>query len=113
MKTNKELKNEYKQLKPEAGILQISNLVNGKYLIEESENISAKINRHRTELRFGSHRNKALQADWNEQGEDQFTFSTLELLEIKDDELLDIKQELKTLKAMVLADRPLDADLRY
>ena len=72
MKSKKELKEEYKQKKPIAGVFQIKNIKNGMMFIEESSNIESKWNRHRTELRFGSDRNKTLQKDWNELGGRKF-----------------------------------------
>ncbi len=40
----------------------------------------ALINRNRTQLRFGGHPNKAMQADWNVVGEEQFTFEIVDTL---------------------------------
>ena len=102
MKDRKALKEAYKQKKPTMGVFQILNKVNGKRLIEESTDIPAKWNRHQTELRFGSHRNTAFQKDWTEHGKENFEFSILSELEIKEGETLNIGQELKTLKEMVL-----------
>jgi len=65
MKTKKELKEEYKQTRPAMGVFQVVNEVNGKVLLEATTNMQSKWNRHQTELRFGSHRNKQLQKDWN------------------------------------------------
>ena len=79
MKTKKELKQAYKQLKPKMGVFQIKNTVNNKVLIESSTNISAKWNRHQTELRFGSHKNKALQKDWNQFEATSFVFEILSM----------------------------------
>jgi len=81
MKMKKELKVEYKQKKPVASVFQIKNIQNGMLLIEESINMHSKWNRHRTELRFGSHRNKILQKDWNDLGEENFMFSVLSELD--------------------------------
>ncbi len=86
MKAKKELKEEYKQKQPVAGVFKIRNNKNGMTLIEESLNINSKWNRHRTELRFGSHRNTTLQKDWNNIGEENFVFSILSELEIKEDD---------------------------
>ncbi len=113
MTTKKELKEAYKQQKPVAGIFQVKDQKNGMTLIDESTNIPAKWNRHRTELRFGSHRNKRLQKDWNDLGEDNFVFSVLSVLEIKEDENLDLNSELKTLREMVEEELTIQADMRY
>jgi hypothetical protein len=70
----KVLKAAYKLQRPDAGVFQIKNNKNGMILIESSTDIQSKWNRHRTELRFGSHRNKILQKDWNQYGEDSLYF---------------------------------------
>ena len=70
-------------------------------LIEETFNINSKWNRHRTELRFGSHRNKTLQRDWNDIGEKNFVFSILSELEVKEDDNFNLNDELKLLRQMI------------
>ena len=98
----KALKDAYKQKKPTMGVFQILNKINGKRLIEAANDIPAKWNRYQTELRFGSHRNTNFQKDWNEHGKENFEFSILSELEIKEGETINVGQELKTLKEMVL-----------
>ncbi len=102
MKTKKELKNDYKELKPEMGVFQIKNLSNGKILIEGATNMEARWNRHRSELRFNSHRNTALQKDWNTFGESQFTFEVLSPLKYDEEKQLDYQREVKLLEEMYL-----------
>ncbi len=102
MKDRKAIKAAYKLKKSTMGVFQILNKVNGKRLIEESADIPAKWNRHQTELRFGSHRNTIFQKDWNEHGKENFEFSILSELKIKEGETINVGQELKTLKEMVL-----------
>ena len=113
MKTKKELKEAYKQKKPVAGIFQLQNKVSGKVLIEGSPNAISKWNRHRTELRFGSHRNKQLQNDWNTQGEDSFIFSLISELKIKEGESIDLKTELALLKELVMEELNIHDDMIY
>ncbi|MEZ4847281.1 MAG: GIY-YIG nuclease family protein [Bacteroidia bacterium] len=113
MKSKKELKQEYKQKKPEMGIFQIKNLSSGKTLIEDATDIPARWNRYRTELKFGSCRNKALQKDWNELGEDNFEFFVLSTLELKEEDHANVRIELKSLKEMVLEEISLAEELRY
>jgi len=102
MTNKKALKAAYKLQKPTMGVYQILNRINGKRLIEDSTDIPAKWNRHQTELRFGSHRNTDFQKDWNEYGKENFEFSILSKLETEENETLNIGQELKMLKEMVL-----------
>ncbi|HYH14579.1 MAG TPA: GIY-YIG nuclease family protein [Flavisolibacter sp.] len=100
MKSQKELKNEYKSAKPKMGIFQIKNQINGKIYIDSSTNLEAIWNRHKTELKFGGHRNEGLQKEWNEFGEEHFTFDILSELTQKEEEMLNYTAELKELKAM-------------
>ncbi len=113
MKSRKELKEAYKQQNPKAGIFQVQNDISGKSLIEGSSDILSKWNRHRTELRFGSHRNKSLQSDWKEVGEENFTFSIISELDLENDEILDAKKEVKLLKEMVLEEMNLADGMKY
>ena len=113
MKTKKELKEEYKQKRPAMGVFQILNKVNGKVLIEGTTNILSKWNRHQTELRFGSHRNKQLQNDWNNLGEENFKFSIISELEFEDDESLDLNNEIKLLKKMVEEEMHIQDEMKY
>jgi len=85
MDKRKELINAYKQTTPPMGILQIKNKKNGKIFICSSVNIPGIINRYRFQLKLGSHKNRDLQNDWNEFGEDSFEFETLEAIEPKAD----------------------------
>ena len=113
MKTRKELQESYKQMKATMGVFQVKNQVNGKVLIEGSTDISSKWNRHRTELRFGSHRNLPLQRDWNNLGEENFLFSVLSELEIKEDETLDPKTEVKHLTEIVQEALNIKEEMKY
>ncbi len=71
---------DYKNTPPARGVFAIRNLVNGRLLIGSSEHLPGSLNRHRTELRLGTHRCKALQQDWQTHGEAQFAFEVLEQL---------------------------------
>ncbi len=86
MKTKKELKNEYKQMKSPMGVFRIRNIVNGKILIDSSTNMNSKWNRHKTELRFGTHRNSELQKDWKQFGEENFIFEIVSELKQLEEE---------------------------
>lgn len=66
------------------------------------------MDRHKTELRFGSHRNKALQNDWNAYGEDKFVFKVLSELERSEDEHLNYNQELKTLQSLIVEEHGIE-----
>lgn len=95
------------------GVFQIRNSTNGKILIEASTDIAAKWNRHRTELRFGSHRNRALQDDWNEYGETNFSFSILSELKLSKEDNADSKKEVDLLKTMIEEDLGIIHEEKY
>jgi hypothetical protein len=99
LKSKKELKNEYKQMKFQIGVFQIKNQINNKVMLDSSVNITAKCNRHRIELNLGSHINKDLQKDWIIHGEDNFTFEILS--ELKHKENNDDLKEVTLLEKMM------------
>lgn len=96
----KELKYEYKQTLRPMGVYEIRNLVNEKVFLGSSMNLDGIINRHKFELKMRSHTNKDLQKDWNEFGEENFTFEILE--EIEQREGLDLEKELDFLENLWL-----------
>lgn len=102
MKTKKELKEAYKQLKFRMGVFQIRNVVNGKIYIESSVNLDAIWNRHRTELNFRGHRNATLQKEWTEFGEENYRFEILSEIEPREGETTDYKKELTLLEKMYI-----------
>jgi predicted GIY-YIG superfamily endonuclease len=55
------VKKEYKQTKRPMGVYGIRNSRNDRVYIGSGTDLLAKINRHKAELKFGSHRNKELQ----------------------------------------------------
>jgi len=113
MKTKKELKDEYKQSKPQMGVFSIRNLENNKVYIDHGLDVAAKWNRHKMELKFGSHKNKALQSDWKNLGEEQFRFEVLSTLEHKEDQFVDYQKELKLLQRIVIDELNLSEEMSY
>jgi len=102
MKTKKELKEEYQQMKFRMGVFQIRNLATGKIFVGSSTNLDAIWNRHRFQLNFGSHPNEAIQKDWKELGEENFRFEILSEIKPKDGEQSDYAREVKLLEALYL-----------
>ncbi|MBF0541152.1 MAG: GIY-YIG nuclease family protein [Nitrospirae bacterium] len=102
MKTKKELKDEYKQIKFKMGVFQIRNTINGKIFVGSSTNLDAIWNRSRTQLDFGSHVNSNLQKDWKEFGEVNFKFEILSEIKQKEMEIVDYNSEVKVLEEMYL-----------
>lgn len=93
----RELKQTYKEMKTEAGVFQIKNTVNGKVLLIATPNLKT-MNGHRLQLRIGSHRNKQLQAEWTQYGEEAFVFEVVEVLDNTDESALARKDDLRRLE---------------
>ncbi len=68
----------YKLARKAAGVYGVRNLQSGRLLLGSSVNLHGPLNRHRSELRNGSHRCAELQADWKRLGEDLFSFEILD-----------------------------------
>ncbi|WP_271766247.1 GIY-YIG nuclease family protein [Aquimarina algiphila] len=111
MKTKKELKEEYKQMKIPMGVFQIKNISNNKVLIDNSIDMESKWNRHKMELKFGNHRNRTFQKDWDDYGENNFVFEVLSELKENDEGNMNYNKELKTLENMVIEE--LNIENRY
>lgn len=73
-------KTEYLQTKRPRGVYRIRNTGNGKSYVGYSTDLPARINRHKTELKFGSHRNARLLGEWKLFGEASFEFEILDTL---------------------------------
>ena len=97
-----ELKQAYKDNPPIGGVFQIKNTQTGKFLIDSGVNLAGKINSYRFQLKVGSHRNKALQQDWNTCGAEAFSFDILEELERKDRTEQEYAEDVAALEAMWL-----------
>ncbi len=82
------------------GVYQIKNKANGKLLIGYSIDLIAILNRHRAELKMGSHRNKVLQKEWLEFGPDMFEFEQLEILEPSDNPVYEPLDDLRLLEEL-------------
>lgn len=113
MKTRKEIKEEYKQMKFSMGVFQVKNISNNKVLIDNSVDMASKWNRHKTELRFGNHKSRGLQNDWDEKGEDNFVFEILSELKQDDKKKVDYSKELKLLQQMIIDEMNISEELRY
>jgi hypothetical protein len=95
----KELLTEYKQMKPDMGVLAVINKNDNRYWLEAAPNLKGKINSVAFQLKNGSHVNRQLQKDWNDLGEEAFQIVVLEQLEYEEDESkTDYREELELLK---------------
>ena len=101
-KTRKELNREYRERVKPSGVFQVKNLANTKVLLGSSLNLEGSLNKHRFMLKIGSHANKALQADWNEFGTEQFVFEILEEVQRRDHPSFNLSDELALLEMIWL-----------
>ena len=102
MLSKQDLKREYKERKKPAGVFQIKNTANGKMFLGSSLNLEGPLNAHKFMLMTGSHRNEALQKEWNEFGAEKFVFEILEFVKIKDDQNFNMSDELTLLEQIWL-----------
>lgn len=99
MDRKKELKEQYKMMKPDMGIFMIKSKFKNKCYIESTKNMKGTINSTEFRLKFGSYPNSELQKEWNEYGKDGFTIEILEKLEYdKDEAKTDYSEELEILE---------------
>lgn len=62
------------------GVYEIRRKTDGKTYVGSSENAAARLFDHLCRLQMGNHRNKPLQAAWNERGPAGFYFDVLEVV---------------------------------
>jgi hypothetical protein len=94
------LKQQYLEDKSRAGVYAITNLTSGRVLVGGSMDVQGALNRHRFELRQGTHRNKLLSKEWALHGESNFCFDVLDLVKPTDDASFDVARELNDLVSM-------------
>lgn len=97
MNRREELLQQFKETKTEAGVYQIKNTRNQKVFIDSTKNLKT-INGKQFQLRTGMHKNKELQKEWQEFGEDAFVIEVLETLRLDQDVQTDPKDALKKLE---------------
>jgi hypothetical protein len=101
-----ELKRQYKEAPPAAGVWAVRNLASGKLLLGASLNVPGMLNRLRFELAQRMNRHPALQADWDRLGPDAFRFEVLDTLPAPEDgsrpDPASQLEELKVLEALWL-----------
>ena len=102
MKTRKELKEEYKQMKFKMGVFQIKNNVNGKIFIGSSLDLIAIWHAQKLQLDIGIHPNSELQKDWKEFGAENFSYEIIEEIKQSDDKPIDYAKEIKVLEEMII-----------
>lgn len=96
------LKRAYKENPPPAGIYQITNTVSGKIFIGKGINVRGILNSQQAQLKFGSHQNSVLQADWNQYGEGEFLFDVVDQLDTANKSPQEIREDLAMLEELWL-----------
>jgi len=103
MDRRSELKLEYKNRPQNIGIYQVKNEINGKILIGSSLHLDKAFNRLIFGLNYGDiHQNKELMKDWQEYGQENFSFQILDQLKPSEDPLYDYRDDLETLEVLWL-----------
>lgn len=100
----KHLSQQYKQRPLTMGVFVIRNTISNKIFLASGQNLAGIMNRHKFELQHGSHKNKELQADWNELGSSNFAFEVVEQMEPPSVAHFDAKQELRFMEDLWLAE---------
>ena len=98
----KALKQQYRETPRPMGIFQIRNLTNEKVFVSKSFNLPGSLNRHRLQLKTGSHQNRTLQNDWNELGVAQFAFEILDELTPRNATPDELRTDLESLESLWL-----------
>ncbi len=95
-----EAKRAYKETKRPMGVYAIRNSHNDTVFVGLATDLPARFNRHKAELKFGHHRNRALQELWKSFGESSFEFEILDELKHKEGDQTNPTEELRILAEM-------------
>lgn len=105
MKTKKEIKDHYKEMRFQIGVFQIRNKVNNKIYIESSLDLVTIWNRYKFQLNSGHHPNKNLQKEWTAFGQENFTYEILsEIKQVDTKTMEQYRKEAKQLEIMFISD---------
>lgn len=96
MQRKKQLLEEYKNRKPEMGIISLHSAATGETFLGISKDTRADFNSNRFKLAANWHPNKRLQELWNQYGENNFELSVIQVLKYEDPRA-DHTEELKKL----------------
>lgn len=107
------LKQQYLETKIRAGVYAIRNMVTGRALVAGSTNVQGALNRHRFELRHGTHRNPLLSQEWSLHGESSFNFEVLDMVKPREDAAFDVARELEDLVALWRQEIPCQGERGY
>lgn len=97
----KELLQQYKEMKPDMGVYMFKSKKTNTIYLGCDKNIKATINGDKFKLKYNSHRCEKLQKDWNENKEENFEISVVEILPYdKDESKVDYSEDLEILREM-------------
>ena len=113
MNRKKELKLQYKQMKPKMGIMIIRSKVSKKCYIEATKDLKSRINMTNFKLEIGQHPVKCLQKEWKKFGKDSFSMEILDELEYSEDEAKTDYQDDLDLLALVWAEKLSKEDFEF
>lgn len=98
----KQLLEEYKNRKPEMGVISLRCLATGETFLGISKDSRADFNSLRCKLSTGWHPNKRLEELWHQYGESGFEFSVVQVLKYEDPGA-DHTEELEEMRERYLA----------
>ena len=93
----RELLRAYKQAGPRMGLYRIRNLAEGRFLLGASLNVDGALSRAMFELKLGTCRPAALQADWQRLGAAQFALELVDTVRRRSEPGIDYREELADL----------------
>ena len=99
----KALVEEWKNRRPEMGVISLRCRETGETFLGISKDTKADFNSNRAKLSSGTHPNRRLTELWNRYGEDGFDFTVAAVLEYEDP-LEDHTEELETLRELCMAE---------
>ena len=101
MDRKRELKMQYKLMKPEMGIFIIRHREGGKCYIQATQDLRGVMNGALARLGGGIHPFRELQKEWNELGAEQFIVEILERMPYdKDETKTDYSEDLELMQLM-------------
>lgn len=102
MQTKKQIRDQYKTTIQPMGVYKFTNTQNGKFLIGSSPMVDKVKNSILFKLNRNIFPNKALQADFSQQGESVFQFEVIDYLKPKDTPGHDYTDNLETLEQIYI-----------
>lgn len=110
MEKRKELKRQYKEMRPEMGVFAVRSFVDGKIYLEAAADLKSAMNACKFKLQANMHPHKSLQRKWNEFGKQNFVLEILDVLEYsKDEAKTDYDADLEILKSLCEERLPQDS----